>query len=351
LPKSLADPLPTLRLRIDADALTHNWRALDRLSGSASAGAAVKANAYGLGIDAVAPVLRKAGARDFFVAHWSEVGPLLRHVPASEISVLHGPLSAADAEFARATGVRPVINSVPQARLWLDAGGGPCDLMIDSGINRLGLLLSDLADPAIAALQVHTLMSHLASADEDVAQNARQLEAFTTAAGRIGARRLSLANSAGIGLGPDYAFDLTRPGLALYGGVPRPELAGTIRQVAFPQAQVLQLRDLQPGDSVGYNALFTAERPMRAATVSLGYADGFLRCWTGKGALRAGEAVLPLLGRVSMDMVVADAGAVPGLREGDWIDVPYSLPESAAASGLSQYELLTSLGGRFVRSN
>jgi alanine racemase len=239
---------------------------------------------------------------------------------------------------------------VQQARVWSGAGGGLCDLMIDSGINRLGLPPSQVGDPAIAALQVDTLMSHLASADEDVAQNERQLAVFRELIPRFTARRVSMANSAGIGLGKDFTFDLTRPGLALYGGVPRPELADSIRQVVHLQAQVLQLRDLSPGDSVGYNALFTAERPMRAATVSLGYADGFLRCWTGKWALRVGEAELPLLGRVSMDMVVLDASAAADLREGDWLDVPYALPEASAACGLSQYELLTALGRRFVRS-
>jgi alanine racemase len=348
---SQPEPPPrTLRLRIDTEALASNWRALDRLSGAANAGAAVKADAYGLGVDAAAPTLREAGARDFFVAHWSEVAPLLEHVPANQVAVLHGPLTAQDAAFARATGVRPVINSVHQARVWLEAGGGTCDLMVDSGINRLGLPPADLGDPAIAALQVDTLMSHLASADEDVAQNERQLTVFRQITQRITARRRSLANSAGIGLGQGYAFDLTRPGLALYGGVPRPELGGAIRQVAYLQAAVLQLRDLLAGDKVGYNALFTAERPLRAATVSLGYADGFLRCWTGKWALRFGEATLPLLGRVSMDMVVVDASAAPDLREGDWLEVPYSLPEASAACGLSQYELLTALGRRFVRS-
>jgi alanine racemase len=132
--------------------------------------------------------------------------------------------------------------------------------------------------------------------------------------------------------------------------VPRPELAGDIRQVAHPQAAVLQLRDLSPGDSVGYNATYTAERKMRAATVSLGYADGFLRCWSGKGALRFGEAVLPLLGLVSMDMVVVDCRAAPDLSEGDWLDIPYDLRQAADRSGLSQYELLTTLGRRFQRS-
>jgi alanine racemase len=274
-------PTESLRLFVDRAALAANWRALDRLSGTAAAGAAVKADAYGLGVDTVVPALLEAGARDFFVAHWSEAPAVLRHVEPARLAVLHGPLRSEDAQFARASGVRPVINSLLQARLWLDAGGGPCDLMVDTGINRLGLPPAEIGDPLVAALEIDTLMSHLASADEDVTQNAAQLTLFEQVAQQVPARRRSLANSAGIALGDSYAFDLTRPGIALYGGVPRPELAGTIRQVAYPQAAVLQLRDLSPGDSVGYNATYTAERPLRAATVSLGYADGYLRCWSG----------------------------------------------------------------------
>ena len=342
-------PPPTLRLRLDREAVAANWRTLDRLSGAAAAGAAVKADAYGLGVDAVVPALLEAGARDFFVAHWSEVPAVLRHAEPARLAVLHGPLRSEDAQFARTTGVRPVINSLHQARLWLDAGGGPCDLMVDSGINRLGLPPGEIGDPLVAALEIDTLHSHLASADEDVPQNASQLALFEEIARRVPARRRSLANSAGIALGERYAFDLTRPGLALYGGVPRPELAQAIRQVGHPQAAVLQLRDLSPGDSVGYNATWTADRPLRAATVSLGYADGFLRCWSGVGALRHGEELLPLLGRVSMDMVVVDCTAAPGIREGDWLDVPFDLPEASARCGLSQYELLTLLGRRFAR--
>jgi alanine racemase len=343
--------MDTLRLRIDGEALAANWRALDRLSGAAAAGAAVKADAYGLGVDAVVPTLLAAGARDFFVAHWSEVPSVLRHVEPARLAVLHGVLRSEDAQFARATGVRPVINSLQQARLWRDAGGGPCDLMVDSGINRLGLPPADLGDPLIAALEIDTLLSHLASADEDVAQNAAQLALFEGIARQVPAKRRSLANSAAIALGEAYAFDLTRPGLALYGGVPRPELTNSIRQVAYPQAAVLQLRDLSPGDSVGYNATFTADRPLRAATVSLGYADGFLRCWSGAGVLCHAGRTLPLLGRVSMDMVVVDASDSPGLKEGDWLEVPYRLPEAAVRSGLSQYELLTLLGRRFSRAS
>ncbi len=342
-------PPPTLRLRLDAEALASNWRALDAMSGRAAAGAAVKADAYGLGVGNVMPVLRDAGAKDFFVAHWSEVPEVATHIPASQLSVLHGPIHSDDADYARQAGVRPVINSIEQAALWLKSGGGPCDLMIDTGINRLGIAMRQIHDATLAGLEVVTLMSHLASADEDSPLNAEQLARFKAAAAAIPAQRLSLANSAGIALGSDYAFDVTRPGLALYGGVPRAEMAGTIRQVAWPQAAIIQRRKLQAGDSVGYNATFTASEPMAAGVISLGYADGYLRCWSGKGALQSGEALLPLLGKVSMDMVVVDLSQAPHLREGDWVDVPYDLPASSRTSGLSQYELLTGLGKRFRR--
>lgn len=342
-------PPPSLRLRIDKQALAANWRALDRLSGTAQAGAAVKADCYGLGVDSCVPVLREAGTERFFVAHWSEVPAVLRHVPPQKVSVLHGPVTAEDAAYARATGVRPVINSLHQARLWSDGGGGPCDLMVDTGINRLGIAPGEIGDPAITGLQVDTLMSHLASADEDSPQNGAQLARFRQVCAQLPARIRSLANSAGIGLGADYHADLTRPGLSLYGGVPCAALAGEIRQVAFPQAAVIQRRQLRAGDAVGYNATFTAPNDMPVAVVSLGYADGFLRAWGGKGHLVSGEACLPLLGKVSMDMVVVDASAAPTMREGDWLDVPYDLPEASAATGLSQYELITVLGKRFAR--
>ncbi|MGN6357973.1 MAG: alanine racemase, partial [Novosphingobium sp.] len=244
--KNVPDTLPTppraLRLDIDTDALAANWTALNALSGAARAGAAVKADAYGVGARQAVPVLRDAGCRDFFVAHWSEVGAVRGLVPPEWISVLHGPLTEEDAAFARAAGVKPVINSLPQARRWLEAGGGRCDLMVDTGINRLGLPMAALGDEAIGRLEVDVLLSHLASADEDSTQNATQLARFREACAAITARRRSFANSAGIALGGDYAFDLTRPGLALFGGVPREEFAGTIRPVAFPNAAVLQVR-------------------------------------------------------------------------------------------------------------
>ncbi|WP_370188248.1 alanine racemase [Qipengyuania sp.] len=339
-------PPPTLRLRIDGDALARNWQVLDALSGDARAGAAVKANCYGLGVDRCLPILRDAGCRDFFVAHWSEVPAVLRHVPADQVSVLHGPLGADHVAYARATGVRPVIDSLRQARLWTDGGGGACDLMVDTGINRLGVAPAELSDPVIQALEVNILMSHLACADEDSAMNARQLASFRACLPMVDHKQVSLANSAGIALGKDYAFDLTRPGLALYGGTPRAELEGRIGQVAFPQAALIQTRDLRAGDTVGYNATFTAPRAMRTGVVSLGYADGILRSWGG-GHFLHGERRLPILGKVSMDMIVLDLTGTPELAEGDWVELPYRLPDAAQQTLLSQYELLTVLGRRF----
>lgn len=340
-------PPPTLRLRVDADALAHNWRALDVMSRPGRAGAAIKANCYGLGIDRCLPVLRDAGARDFFVAHWQEVAPALRHIPPEQLSVLHGPLTAADAAYARASGVRPVINSLHQARVWGESGGGPCDLMIDTGINRLGVRMDELAGPAIAALDVEVLLSHLACADEpDHAMNAQQLAAFRDACARLPHRRASLANSAGIALGQDYLFDFTRPGLALYGGVPHPALAGHIRPVATPEAAVIGVRTLQAGETVGYNATYTAPRAMTVGVVSVGYADGIMRSWRG-GAFASQGRALPILGTISMDMIVLDLSAAPELREGDWVELPYDLAQASPRTGLSQYELLTALGRRF----
>ncbi len=342
-------PEPPQRLAIDREALAANWRALDRLSGAASAGAAVKADAYGVGAAVAVPVLREAGCRDFFVAHWNEAAELAALVPPGEIAVLHGPLTAQDAVFAKALGLRPVINSLAQARRWLAAGGGACDLMVDTGINRLGLQMAELGDETIARLAIDVLHSHLASAEDETPHNGAQRLRWDEACRAVPHRRASLANSAGIVLGSAYHGDLTRPGLALYGGVPCAALAGEIRQVVRPEAALIQVRDLESGDAVGYNATFVAPGPMRVGVVSLGYADGYLRCWSGKGTMRADGQALPVLGRVSMDMTVVDLSNAVHLKEGDWLAVDYSLPEAAVASGLSQYELLTVLGRRFAR--
>lgn len=346
----LSEPPPrALRLSLDAEALAANWRALNTLSGSAAAGAAVKADAYGVGARQAVPILRDAGCRDFFIAHWSEVAGIHGLVPPGSISVLHGPVTAEDATFAHQARVKPVINSLRQARHWLDRGGGRCDLMVDTGINRLGLPMAELGDDAIARLDIDVVMSHLASADEDVPLNALQLRRWHEACAAVPHRRTSLANSAGIALGADYHGELTRPGLSLYGGIPRPELAGKIGQVVRPHAAIMQVRQLHAGETVGYNATYVAPAAMRVGVIALGYADGYLRCWSGMGRMLHDGRVLPVLGRVSMDMTVIDLSAAPTLGEGDWVEVEYSLPHAAVATGLSQYELLTLLADRFSR--
>lgn len=343
-------PPPSLRLDFDAEALAANWRTLDRMSGSAAAGAAVKADGYGLGAGRVASVLAGAGARDFYVAHWSEVPGVIAAVGPSDVAVLHGPLTDADCAFARASGVRPVLNSLAQVARWQASGGGLCDLMVDTGINRLGVPLSSLGDPSLSGLEIDTVMSHLASADEDSTLNALQAERFAQVCSSLPARRRSLANSAGIALGASFAFDVTRPGISLYGGVPRAEFVGAIRQVAFPKAAVLQVRDVQAREGIGYNAAFVAPHSMRVGVVSLGYADGFLRVRGPGNALLHNGKPLALLGKVSMDMVVIDLSSAPTVGEGDWVDVLFDLPAEAARSGLSQYELLTTLGRRLRSS-
>jgi alanine racemase len=331
--------------------LAANWRALDNLSGGARAGAAVKADAYGLGVDTCVPVLRDAGCDTFFVAHWSEVAGVIAHVPAGQVAVLHGVLSQADCSYARAVGAVPVINSVEQANLWQTSGGGRCHLMVDTGINRLGIGLSELNDAAIQSLEVDILMSHLASADETTAMNRMQAELLGEAAEAIPHQRLSLANSAGIALGESYAFDLTRPGLALYGGVPRRELEGHIGQVARVEARILQCRNLAPGDAVGYNATFISSTHMRVGTVSIGYADGFLRSRGPGNALTCQGRPLPILGKVSMDMVVVDLAGAPDLAAGDWIEVPWNIADAAQQYALSPYEMLTVIGRRLRAGN
>jgi alanine racemase len=239
-----------------------------------------------------------------------------------------------------------VLNTAAQVARWKKVAPGQlCDVMIDTGMNRLGLRPEEIH--LLDGLSIETLMSHLACADEDTEMNAVQRDRFAAVAATVSARRYSLANSAGICLGPDYAFDLVRPGLALYGGVPRDEAVGHIAQVAYPEAEIVQRRTIKAGETCGYGATWTATADTEAAIINIGYADGYLRCFAGKGS--AERRSLPLIGRVSMDLIALDASAAPGLREGDWVTLDYDLPSAAEASGLSQYELLTGLSDRLER--
>ncbi len=344
----MIDIASPLRLRLDSAALLHNWRWLAK-AGGAEAGAAIKADGYGLGAREVMSHLADAGCRFFFVANWVEAAALMPLPAGVSLSVLHG-VGDADMIAARTLPVRPVLISVEQVARWRAAGEGrACDVMIDTGMNRLGVRVEEARGGALNGITVETLLSHLASADEDSPQTERQLEAFAAIRDAIPARRYSLANSAGICLGSDYGFDLTRPGLALYGGVPRAEAEGHIRQVASPEARVLQMRVVPAGETVGYGATWTAPRDCPVAVANMGYADGYLRCHAGAGGATWQGHALPLIGRVSMDLIAFDASGAPGLAEGDWLTLDYDLPTTAARSGLSQYELLTGLGSRFER--
>ncbi len=337
---------PSLRLHIDGEALVSNWRALDTRSGAARAGAAVKANGYGLGAREVVTHLRDAGCRDFFVAHWGEAETIADLVPPDWISVLNG-IAQADIPAARALGAIPVLNTPEQVADWRNAGGGRCHVMLDSGINRLGVAPDQAG--LLADLDIDILLSHLASADEDVAQNSEQLGIFAETRSHISAQRYSLANSAGIMLGAEYHHDLTRPGLSLYGGIARPEMADWVKPVVHLSARLLQVRELPAGAMVGYNATHVCREDTRMGTISLGYADGYLRAFSGKGRAWVDGHELPVIGRVSMDLVTLDLNAAPALREGDWVNIEYDLVTAAALTGLSQYELLTGLGARFAR--
>ncbi len=335
-----------LRLTIDRTALQDNWRWLQKRAG-VPAGAAIKADGYGLGAREAASALYQAGCRDFFVSTWDEAEKLGPLPVGASLVVLHG-VGPKDVEAAVASWARPVLNTPEQVARWREnAPGRTCDVMIDTGMNRLGLRAEEL--DLLDGLALDTLHSHLACADEDHGHNQMQLERFRTIAAAVPAKRYSLANSAGICLGPDYSFDLVRPGLSLYGGIPRDEAEGHIRSVIRVDAEIIQRRTIHAGESCGYGATFCAAEDVEAAILNIGYADGYLRGFSARGCAFSGEFALPVLGRVSMDLVAVGCDVAPGLKEGDWVEVDYDLPTASRQSGLSQYELLTTLGDRFER--
>lgn len=332
-----------LRLTIDASAIQANWRWLRDRAG-VPAGAAVKADGYGLGARAAVDALGAAGCRTFYVSTWAEAEALGALPKSAELIVLHG----VGPDDALGAGARPMLNTLEQVARWKAmAAGQACDVMVDTGMNRLGLRVEEIG--ALEGLAIDTLHSHLACADEDHALNEVQLERFRGAKAAVPAKRYSLANSAGICLGRDYSFDLVRPGLSLYGGVPRVEAEDHIRQVARVEAQIVQRRTILAGESCGYGATFTAEADTEVAILNIGYADGYLRGFSARGCAFAGEIALPVLGRVSMDLIAVGCDAARGLKEGEWVELDYDLPGASEQSGLSQYELLTVLGHRFER--
>lgn len=336
-------PPAALRLTIDTAALVANWRWLAAVAG-APAGAAIKADGYGLGARCVVDTLARAGATDFFVACWAEAAALGTMPPGTRLAVLHG---LQDGETPL-RGVVPVLNTLAQVARWQAGGGGRCDIMVDTGINRLGLGLADVA-ALPAGLDVDVLHSHLACADEpDHPMNAVQRARFVEVCAAVPHRRAALANSAGACHGPAYGFDLTRPGIGLYGGVSHPAAQGQLRAVAQIEARTVQVRELAAGESFGYGATWTAARPSRLAILNLGYADGYRRAFAGVGEAFANGTPCPVVGRISMDLIGVDVTGTD-VAEGDWLGVAFDLPAASAATGVSQYELLTGLGRRYQR--
>lgn len=338
-------------LTVDLDALAANWRALDAMTRAETA-AVVKADGYGLGIAAVARSLSRAGARRFFVATAAE-GAALRSVlgKGPMIGVFSGHMDG-DTDAIRTHALTPMLNSVDQALRHVEAlPGHRFGVQLDTGMNRLGMepgewaALKDILIPLSPVL----VMSHLACADEpDHPMNPRQLAAFREMTDGLALPR-ALSATGGILLGPDYHFDLTRPGIGLYGGLPF-EGARPVVRLDLP---VIQIRDLEPGESVGYGNTWTAARPSRIATVSGGYADGLLRAMGPKARLFAGETPCPIAGRVSMDLISVDVTDLGGVAEPQALTIlgpGQGVDDLAAAAGTIGYEILTGLGPRYTRS-
>jgi alanine racemase len=338
---------PAMTLHIDLQAIVANWKALAAKAPAARAAAVVKADAYGLGAARVAPALYEAGARDFFVALAGEGRALRPHLPDdARINVLSGHMEGADL-----TGLVPVLNSPEQ--FFRDRAmrpGKPFAIQLDTGMNRLGLEAGEWAAIRAEALAAKPdfIMSHLACADEpDHPANAAQLAAFREMTDGCNVPR-SLSATGGILLGPDYHFDLVRPGIGLYGALPFAEAQPVLR-LSLP---VIQTRSVQPGEFVGYSATWTADAPRRIATVAAGYADGVLRSISSKGVcLYAAGTACPIVGRVSMDLITVDVTGladVPG--ELDLICPAQAVDRLADYAGTIGYEILTSLGHRYDRT-
>jgi alanine racemase len=356
-------------ITIDLGRLGANWRALAALVAPAECGAVVKADAYGLGADKVIPTLAAAGCRTFFVATTPEAAAARALAPAAPLYVLNGfaPECARDVV---ALGARPVLSSLEEAIEWVDAtarGGrsAPAALHLDSGLHRLGMTASEIsmlvANPALLRkLDLRLVMSHLACADDPAHPlNAEQVAAFRASLAHFTGVPRSLAASDGLMLGPEYHFDLVRPGYALYGGQPSRAARAPVGPVVSVEARVLQVHDVPEGATVGYGATWRARRPSRIATIAAGYADGFARALGTSGGDASGFVAVrgqrvPVVGRVSMDLITVDVTDAPGRppARGDLVELvgPHvTLEEMGAAAGTIGYEVLTRLGRRFHR--
>ena len=355
------------RLTIDLVALAANWKALaDHVAGGGHATAAVvKGDGYGSGLERAARTLAAAGCTTFFVALPDEGRRLREALPDAVVYVLNGLIGGADA-YARFD-IRPVLGSWPEIEEWAafrkTGGKTGAAIHVDTGMNRLGLTLHDTLDlrrneKLLATLAPDLVISHLACADTpDHPMNRRQLALFREVRAQFPDLPASLANSAGVFLGPDYHFDLVRPGIALYGGVAVQGLTNPMRAVMTLEARVLAVREAEEGETVGYGATQSFEKPARLATLSVGYADGYHRL-AGATDERPGAQVwvrgqrAPLVGRVSMDLITIDVTNIPGVKRGDWVELfgrHVPVDDVAHHAGTIGYELLTGLGRRYQR--
>lgn len=342
--------MATATLSIDLDAIAANWRALDRLSAPDTQTAAVlKADAYGLGAARVARALAYAGARRFFVA-CAEEGAIVRQAlgEGPQISVFSGHM-AGDTDMIHDLDLTPMLNSLDQITRHLESlPGHPFGIQLDTGMNRLGMEPAEWGAVAAFVLDAgpELLMSHLACADEpEHRMNAAQLATFHAMTDGIDVPR-SLSATGGILLGPEYHFDLTRPGIGLYGALPF-EAASPTLALSLP---VIQLRELAIGETVGYGCAWTAEAPSQIATVAGGYADGLLRAMGNRAVLWAGDVPCPIVGRVSMDTITVDVSHLElAPRRLDIIGAHQTVDDLAAAADTIGYEILTGLGQRYIR--
>ncbi|GAO00142.1 alanine racemase [Komagataeibacter xylinus NBRC 13693] len=362
-----AEPGAGAMLEIDLGAIAANYRLLDARTGTATCAAVVKADAYGLGAHRVAPVLEQAGAHTFFVAHLEE-GIRLRCCisRSSRIFVLHGPMPGTEAEFTDHD-LLPVLNSMEQIAGWHAHAGRtgtplPAALQVDTGMSRFGLSDTDIATLSarpdlLDGIDTRLVMSHLACADTPASPaNAMQRDRLRAMAARLPTAPLALSASSGIFLGPDYHFDLVRPGAALYGLAPNENAPNPLRPTVRLAARIVQRRAITTGDGVGYGLTWRATGPRRIATLGIGYADGFLRHGAdGGGCAWLGEYRLPILGRISMDSTTVDVTDVPDsvmarATHVDMIGPRRSVDDVARSAGTIGYEVLTALGSRFHRA-
>jgi alanine racemase len=352
-------------LEIDVAGIVANWRFLAQRVAPAACAAVVKADGYGLGASVVATALAAAGCPRFFVATLDEALALRKALlEPPEIAVLNGPVIGSAAEFARSRLV-PVLNDPGQIVEWERLAATkreplPAMLQLDTGLARLGLTKREfdrLADGLCrrGMIRWQALLSHLACADEpDHPLNRDQLQRFMPSRCRMGGVPASLAASSGIFLGKDYHFDFVRPGAALYGVNPQPGRPNPMRQIVRLKARILQIREVDAGQPVGYGATHVMAVAGRLATVAVGYADGWLRSLSRRGSGRIGGLRVPLLGRVSMDLATFDVSAVdPSIaRPGGFIELmgdDYGVDGAAADAGTIGYEILTALGRRYHR--